>query len=117
MQIPTPAQILYSFLSHECSLLHCVGSSILLLESGNQTMPFHSPEDHNVRFSALKTLTFYIAACRDPLLVNDRETNNKRMPAARQQVLDKEQLKYNRRTVFSTYSVPICHKQDNWNNE
>jgi hypothetical protein len=56
-------------------------------------------------------------ACRDPLLGNDRGTNSEIMPAARQQILDKQQLNYNRETMFFARSVPRCYKQDNWSNE
>jgi hypothetical protein len=56
-------------------------------------------------------------ACRDPLLGNDRETNNETMHTARQQILDKQQLNYNKGTVFSTWSIPKCYKHDNLSNE
>jgi hypothetical protein len=56
-------------------------------------------------------------ACRDLLLGNDCETNNETMPAARQQILDKQQLNYNKGMVFSMWSMPKCYNQDNWSNE
>jgi hypothetical protein len=56
-------------------------------------------------------------ACRDWLLGNDCETNNKTMPAARQQILNKQQLNCNRGTVFSMLSASRCYKQDSWSSE
>jgi hypothetical protein len=53
----------------------------------------------------------------DPLLGNDRETNKEITPACRQQILDKQQLNYNRRTVFSMPPVPRRYKQVNRSNE
>jgi hypothetical protein len=58
----------------------------------------------------------HAAACRDTLLGNDRETHNETTPSARQQILDKQQLNYNRGTVFSTWPVPR-YKQENWSSE
>jgi hypothetical protein len=58
-----------------------------------------------------------VVACRNPLLGNDHETNSETMPAARQQIFDKQQLNCNRGTVFCTRSVLRCYKQDNWSNE
>jgi hypothetical protein len=39
-------------------------------------------------------------SCRNPLLGNDEETNNETTPTARQQIFNKQQLNYNRGTVF-----------------
>jgi hypothetical protein len=40
----------------------------------------------------IKRILKSIVACREQLLGNSRETNNKTMPAARQQILNKQQL-------------------------
>jgi transcription initiation factor TFIIIB Brf1 subunit/transcription initiation factor TFIIB len=53
----------------------------------------------------------------DLLLGNDSETKNETTSVARQQILDKQQLNYNRGMAFSTPSVPRCFKQDNWSIE
>jgi hypothetical protein len=45
------------------------------------------------------------AACRYPLLGNDSETNKETTLAARQQILNKQQLNYNRNGVF--YAVRV----------
>jgi hypothetical protein len=51
----------------------------------------------------------------DPFLGNDRETNHKTTAVARQQVLNKQQLKLNNREllepVFSVFHVPIVATQ------
>jgi hypothetical protein len=39
--------------------------------------------------------------------------NNETTPAARQQIIDKQQLNSNRGTVFSVQSVPRCYDQEN----
>jgi hypothetical protein len=43
--------------------------------------------------------------------------NSETMPAARQQIFDKQQLNYNRGIVFCTWSMLRCYKQDSWSNE
>jgi hypothetical protein len=59
----------------------------------------------------------YIYIYIDPLLGSGRETNNGTTHSARQQILDKKQLHYNRGTAFSTRAVPRCYKQDSWSSE
>jgi hypothetical protein len=52
----------------------------------------------------------YIVVCRDPLLGNDSETNNETKPAARKQIVNKQQLKATMEELlekeFSMLSVP-----------
>jgi hypothetical protein len=65
----------------------------------------------------VKRILESIVTCRDPLLGNSHETNNETTPTARQQILNKQELNYNRRTVFSTLFVPRCYKQDSRSSE
>jgi hypothetical protein len=58
-----------------------------------------------------------IVACTDPLLGSDREKGNETTSATRQQIFNKQQLNYNRGTVFSKRPVPKGSKQNNWRNE
>jgi ferritin-like protein len=52
-----------------------------------------------------------IVACRDQLLGSNRETNNETMSAAKQQILNKQQLNYNRGMAFSTRFMPRAMSQ------
>jgi hypothetical protein len=61
------------------------------------------------RKTGLSKILWYI----DPLLDNDRKTNNEKTPAAMKQIPNKQQSNSNRGTVFSVRSVPICYNQDN----
>jgi hypothetical protein len=58
-----------------------------------------------------------IVPCRDLLLDNDRETNNDTTLTARQQILNKQQLNYNRRTAFSMWSMLSIISRTIWSNE
>jgi hypothetical protein len=79
----------------------------------------------HIQYSILHTLSpiFHgddyesVTPCRGPLLGSDSETYNETTSAAKQQILNKEQLNYNKGTVFSTRSVSRCYTQDNWSNE
>jgi hypothetical protein len=52
----------------------------------------------------------------DPFLGNDRETNNKTTAVARQQILNKQQMNYNRGTagngIFSSVHAKGLHNED-----
>jgi hypothetical protein len=73
---------------------------------------------YNMTFKhILNNLYIHNVACRDPLLGSDRDTDNETTSAARQQILNKQQLNYNRRTVSSTRPIRRYYNEDSWSSE
>jgi hypothetical protein len=70
-----------------------------------------APNGSTFMYFALATHDLTVLRRIDPLLGNDHETNNETTAFIREQN-EHQQLSYNRRTAFSTRSVPRCHRHE-----